>query len=252
MKHKLLPSGDLNANDGTLAPATRRSLDKFIKRYQYDIVGWTEFCVTNVESTKRMPPEDSQGALEFLRTQERFNDLTCAPPVEKIYSDKESYIQWHDEEYERDRAFYQCVLRRSKEIMVALGLRTDVVDEIKLEVDRDALNYLDTLEQKKSEEISRIMTMPESDWSIVRSARYPKVQLGCLLGADPEAIVVNFGIYLVCGLQGEFHGSKSAFLSASGPTLWQMLGASKAELAYFKENVLSPSITPTQLPEKQD
>ena len=67
-------------------------------------------------------------------------------------------------------------------------------------------------------------------------SKYPKVQLGLLLGVSKEAIVNNFGIYFITLLKGHFAGSRTAFLSSAGPASWYELEQLQAELTYLKRS----------------
>ena len=66
--------------------------------------------------------------------------------------------------------------------------------------------------------------------------------LGLILGASAEDIMNNFGLYFVNLLKAHFAGSRTAFLSSSGPNYWHEIDKCKAELTYFKEEVVRPSL----------
>ena len=66
--------------------------------------------------------------------------------------------------------------------------------------------------------------------------------LGLILGASKEAIINNFGLYFVNQLKAQFAGSRTAYLSSSGPTSWHEIERVKAELTYFKKEVIDPIV----------
>jgi hypothetical protein len=66
--------------------------------------------------------------------------------------------------------------------------------------------------------------------------------LGLILGANKEAIINNFGLYFINQLKAQFAGSRTAFLSSSGPASWHEIERCKAELTYFKKEVVNPII----------
>ena len=66
--------------------------------------------------------------------------------------------------------------------------------------------------------------------------------LGLILGASSEDIMNNFGLYFVNLLKAHFSGSRTAFLSSSGPNYWHEIDKCKAELTYFKQEVILPSL----------
>ena len=63
-----------------------------------------------------------------------------------------------------------------------------------------------------------------------------------MLGLSKEAIINNFGFYFINQLKAEFFGSRSAYLSSSGPYSWHELERIERELAYFKKEVVIPMI----------
>ena len=73
-------------------------------------------------------------------------------------------------------------------------------------------------------------------------SKYPKVQLGIILGATGEAIVNNFCIYFINQLGAILGFSKTAFLSLTGPATWYEIDQCKAELEYFKKEVVDPIV----------
>jgi hypothetical protein len=227
----------------TLSKASQMSMDNYIKRFQYDVVGWTQFIIDCREPLLDKLPEFCPEPSKNLPIRDRSTSLVCAPPIEKIYENKESYLQWLKEEYARDHAFYQCILERSK------SANRKELGELQIEVDCNARDYLKVLEKMELSEKERILAIPDADWELISKSKYPKIELARLLGAIPEAIVANFGIYLYSTLQGEFTGSRSAFFSATGPTYWQVLEASKAELDYFRTKALK---TASQRPQLRD
>ncbi len=79
-------------------------------------------------------------------------------------------------------------------------------------------------------------------WDEIKKSKYPKVLLGLILGASKEDIINNFGVYFINLLKAHFAGSRTAFLSSSGPEYWYELDKCKAELTYFREEVIRPSL----------
>ena len=63
-----------------------------------------------------------------------------------------------------------------------------------------------------------------------------------MLGASEDDIINNFGLYFINLLKAYFAGGRTAFLSSSGPDFWHELDKCKAELLYFKEEVILPNL----------
>jgi hypothetical protein len=175
-------------------------LEMAIKRYQFDVVGWTKFCIDNKISVRKALPSDQSESLEMLRIQDKISKPLNTPPIKKIYDSKSEYIKWLDKEYVRDQAFYEAILKNP--------------GKYKLNLENDLLNK-----------------------EIDNSARK-----GLMLGASEEDIMNNFGLYFINLLKAHFTGSRTAFLSSSGPEYWHELDKCKAELTYFKEEIIRPSL----------
>jgi len=84
--------------------------------------------------------------------------------------------------------------------------------------------------------------IPVEKWDEIKILKYPKVLLGHILGSSEEDIINNFGLYFINLLKAHFAGGRTAFLSSSGPEYWHELDKCKAELTYFKEEVIRPSL----------
>ena len=63
-----------------------------------------------------------------------------------------------------------------------------------------------------------------------------------MLGVSKEAIVNNFGLYFINQLKAEFMGSRTAYLTSSGPSSWHEIERIETELAYFNKEVVTPLI----------
>ncbi len=196
-----------------------------INRYQFDIVGWTEYCIDNRVLKRKALPIYRQKPLENLRIQDTFLTGLGTPSIKKVYASPKHYIKYLEEEYVRDQAFYEAILKNPGKF------NTDITDILlNKEIDHSAKEYLETIE------------IPNDKWLDVKMSKYPKVQLGLLLGVSKEALVNNFGIYFITLLKGHFAGSRTAFLSSAGPASWYELERLQAELTYFKKEVVNPAV----------
>ncbi|EMR75613.1 hypothetical protein MBGDF03_00835 [Thermoplasmatales archaeon SCGC AB-540-F20] len=212
-------------------------LEMAIKRYQFDVVGWTEYCIDNKILKHKELPVYRQKPLENLRISDKILSGLSTPSIKKVYDSPNHYIQYLAEEYVRDQAFYEAILKNPGKF------KTDNKDILlNKEIDHSAKEYLKTIEKRKIDEEALIGRIHNDKWLDVKMSKYPKVQLGLILGISKEAIVNNFGLYFMNLLKGHFAGSRTAFLSSTGPASWYELEQSKAELAYFNKEVVKPCI----------
>ena len=86
-------------------------LEMAIKRYQFDVVGWTKFCTDNKNTERKALPSGKSESLEILRIQDKISTPLNTPSIQKIYDSKNDYIKWLDKEYDRDQAFYEVILK---------------------------------------------------------------------------------------------------------------------------------------------
>jgi hypothetical protein len=212
-------------------------LEMAIKRYQFDVVGWTKFCIDNKISVRKALPSDQSESLEMLRIQDKISKPLNTPPIKKIYDSKSEYIKWLDKEYVRDQAFYEAILKNPGKYK--LNLENDLLNK---EIDNSARKYLETINGRRVNEETIIKDIPDEKWDEIKISKYPKVLLGLMLGASEEDIMNNFGLYFINLLKAHFTGSRTAFLSSSGPEYWHELDKCKAELTYFKEEIIRPSL----------
>ncbi len=219
------------------APNMSKLLEMAIKRYQFDVVGWTKFCKENKTAEKKALPPVQPETLELLRIQDKLSVSISAPPVKKIFSSKEAYKNWLKEEYQRDEAFYEAVLKNPGKYSVDPDDTT-----LNEEINTSAKKYLNTIKNRRAEEETHINGITDEQWNELRVSKYPKVLLGLLLGASEEDIINNFGLYFINLLKAHFSGSRVLFLSSSGPEYWHELDKCKKELDYFKEEVIRPSL----------
>lgn len=208
-----------------------------IKKYQYDIVGWTEFCIDNKNLKQKMLPKFRENPLEDLRLQERNLSTTSLPLLKTVFESKDTYIGHLENEYVKDQAFYDAVLKNPGKYKT--GIDNKLLNE---EIDKSAKKYLKNIKKRKINEEVIINSLKPEDWLEIRKSKYPKVQLGLILGLSKETIINNFGLYFINQLKAEFFGSRSAFLSSSGPYSWHELDRIERELAYFKKEVVTPMI----------
>jgi len=206
-----------------------------IKRYQFDIVGWTEYCIKNKSLKQKALPIYRQKPFQDLRIRDRLYSSFSAPPIKKVYETQDNYIRYLDEEYTRDQAFYEAILKNPSKFN--LDVEDDLLNK---EIDKSAKRYLKTIKKRKIDEELVIREIQNNDWFDIKKSNYPKVMLGLVLGVNKEAIINNFGLYFINQLKAQFAGSRTAFLSSSGPASWHELERCKAELTYFKKEVVNP------------
>jgi len=212
-------------------------LEMAIRRYQFDVVGWTRFCTENKISERKSLPGGKSKSLDLLRIQDKISKPLDAPSIKKIYDSKDEFIIWLDKEYVKDQAFYEAVINNPNKYN--LDLEDGLLNK---EIDNSAKEYLRKLKGRRTDEESLIRDISDEQWAKIKVSKYPKVLLGLILGASEEDIVSNFGLYFVNLLKAHFAGSRSAFLSSSGPNYWHEIDRCKAELTYFKEEVIRPSL----------
>ena len=212
-------------------------LEMAIKRYQFDVVGWTKFCSESTKTGRKALPSGPSESLEMLRIQDKLSIPINTPPVKKIFYSKNNYINWLEKEYDRDQAFYEAILKNPGKY------KLDSEDKLlNDEINNSAKEYLKTIKGRRVDEESLIKNISNEIWDEIKVSRYPKVMLGLILGASEEDIINNFGIYFINLLKAHFAGGRTAFLSSSGPEYWHELDRCKAELTYFKEEVIRPSL----------
>jgi len=208
-----------------------------IKKYQYDVVGWTKFCIDNKNLKKKALPTIQENPLEDLRLQERSLSNISNPPLKTVFSSKETYINHLDKEYVKDQAFYEAILKNPGKY------RKDTDDELlNKEIDRSAKKYLRNINKRKTDEEKIINSLKPGDWLEISKSKYPKVQLAIMLGVPKDAIVNNFGLYFINQLKAEFMGSRTAYLTSSGPSSWHEIERIEKELEYFNREVVTPLV----------
>jgi hypothetical protein len=212
-------------------------LEMAIKRYQFDVVGWTRFCTENKISERKALPIGKSESLELLRIQDKISKPLDTASIKKIYDSKSEFINWLEEEYVRDQSFYETILKNPSKYK--LDLEDDLLNE---EIDNSAKKYLKKIKRRRADEEILIRDISDEKWEEIKISKYPKVLLGLILGASEEDIMNNFGLYFVNLLKAHFAGSRTAFLSSSGPKYWHEIEKCKAELTYFKEEVIRPSL----------
>jgi len=212
-------------------------LEMAIKRYQFDVVGWTKFCTDNKNTERKALPSGQSESLEMLRIQDKISTPLNSPSVQKIYDSKSNYIKWLYKEYDRDQAFYEAILKNPEKYK--LDSKDGLLNE---EINNSARDYIKTIKGRRVDEESLIKDIPVEKWDEIKISKYPKVMLGLIIGASEEDIINNFGIYFINLLKAHFAGGRTAFLSSSGPEYWHELDKCKAELTYFKEEVIRPSL----------
>lgn len=217
-------------------------LEMAIQRYQFDVVGWTQYCADSKKDTRRKAfPNPQSESLEVLRLQDKISKPLDNQSIHEIYNSKKDYINWLEKEYLRDQAFYETILKNPRKYN--LDLDDDVLNK---EIDNSAKDYIEKIKGKRTEEESLINYISNDQWDEIKVTKYPKVLLGLILGASEEEIMNNFGLYFVNLLKAHFMGGRTAFLSSSGPEYWHEIDKCKAELSYFKEEVIRPSIDALQ------
>jgi hypothetical protein len=208
-----------------------------INKYQFDIVGWTEFCIDNKNLKQKALPKYREKPLESLRLQERNLSSISTPSLKTVFTSKDTYMTHLDKEYVKDQAFYEAILKNPGKY------RKDIDDKLlNEEIDSSAKKYLKNIKKRKIDEEAIINSLKPEDWLEISKSKYPKVQLGLMLGVSKEAILNNFGLYFINQLKAIFLGSRSAYLSSSGPSSWHEIDRIKEELTYFKKEVVTPMI----------
>ena len=94
-------------------------LTDVIKKYQYDVVGWTEFCIDNKNLKQKTLQKYRENPLEDIRFQERNLSNTGNPPLKKVFASKDTYITHLDKEYIKDQAFYEAILKNRDNVAAA-------------------------------------------------------------------------------------------------------------------------------------
>jgi hypothetical protein len=217
-------------------------LEIAIEKYQFDIVGWTEFCIDNKNLKQKALPKYRKRPFENLRIQDRNLSSFTSPPLKKIYESPDSYVQYLDKEYIRDQAFYEAILKNPGKYKA--DIKDNLLNE---EIDKSAKKYLKSIKKRKVDEEALIRTVKPEDWLEIKKSKYPKVQLGLMLGASKEAIIKNFGLYFINQLKANFLGTRTAYLSSTGPTSWHEIERCEAELTYFEKMVVEPIIKKLKL-----
>jgi len=208
-----------------------------IKKYQYDIVGWTEFCIDNKNIKQKDLLKYREKPFENLRLQERNPLSLSTPPLKTVFASKGMYIKHLDNEYVKDQAFYEAVLKNPGKYK--LGIADKLLNE---EIDISAKKYLKNIMKKKTDEETIINSLKPEDWIDISKSKYPKVKLGLILGVTKEAIINNFGLYFINLIKAEFLGTRTAYLSSTGPSSWHEIDRIEKELEYFKKEVVNPMI----------
>jgi hypothetical protein len=212
-------------------------LTNAIKKYQYDVVGWAEFCINNKYIKQKALPKYREKPFENLRLKERNLSSISTPPLKTVFASKDDYIAHLDKEYVKDQAFYEAILKNPGKF------REDFDDKLlNEEIDKSAKKYLKNINKRKTDEEVIINSLKPEDWFEISKSKYPKIQLGLLLGVSKEAITNNFGLYFLNQLKAEFLGSRTAYLSSSGPVLWYEIEKIEKELEYFEKEVVIPLI----------
>lgn len=212
-------------------------LELAIKQYQFDIVGWVNFCNEKKNVKLPLPPKHKSESLDILRIKDKISQSLNTPPIKKIYNSKSEFINWLDKEYTKDQAFYETILKNPRKYK--LGLENNLINK---EIDTSAKKYLKTIKKRRINEKSIINDISDKKWDGIKISKYPKVFLGLMLGASEKDIINNFGIYFINLLKAYFASGRTAFLSSSGPEYWHELDQCKAELTYFTEEVIRPSL----------
>ena len=212
-------------------------LTNAIKKYQFDVVGWTEFCIDNKNQKQKALQKYRDNPLEDLRLQERNLSYKSNPPIKTVFESKTKYITHLGKEYVKDQAFYEAILKNPGKY------KKDIDDKLlNEEIDKSAEKYLKNIKKRKNDEEEIINSLKYEDWQEIRKSKYPKVQLGLMLGVSKEAIINNFGLYFINQLKAEFMGSRTAYLTSSGPSSWHEIDRIEKELTYFNKEVVTPLI----------
>jgi hypothetical protein len=218
-------------------PGISKLLNDALKKYQFDVVGWTEFCVDNKDLKQKALPKYRENPLDDFRLQERNLSKISNPPLRTVFASKDTYITHLGKEYVKDQAFYEAILKNPGKYRASIDDK--LLNE---EIDRSAKKYLKNIEKRKTDEEDIINSLKPEDWLEISKSKYPKVRLGLMLGVSKEAITHNFGLYFINQLKAEFLGSRTAYLSSSGPALWYEIEKIEKELEYFEKEVVSPMI----------
>jgi len=235
--------GVVENDDKKADSATSKFLELAIKKYQFDIVGWVEYCIDNTVTNEKELPVYREKPFESLLVQDKFTKSISTPPLQKVYNSQETYIDWLNEEYARDQAFYEAILKNPQKLTTFLTMdEIEEDNEINEEINKSAADYLKVIETKKVDEELIIKKIAEEDWQKIKMSQYPKVQLGIILGTSPESVINNFAVYFFNQLKSHFVGSNTAFMSSTGPASWNEMEKCRAELRYFREHALNPSI----------
>ena len=166
-------------------------LSNAINKYQYDVVGWTEFCIDNKNLKQKALPKYREKPLENLRLQERNLSSISNPPLKMVFASKDTYITHLDKEYVKDQAFYEAILKNPGKFRE--GFDDKLLNE---EIDKSAKKYLKNIKKRKTDEEVIINSLKPEDWLEISKSKYPKIQLGLMLGVSKEAITNNFGLYI--------------------------------------------------------
>ena len=213
-------------------------LEMAIKRYQFDVVGWTKFCNESTKIKRKALPTGTSESLSILRIKDKISKPLDTSQVQKIFTSKTNYINWLNKEYERDQAFYEAILKNP--VKYKLDLEDESLNE---EINLSAKKYLKTIKDLRDNEESLIKNISNELWDEIKVSKYPKVMLGLILGGSEDDIINNFGLYFINLLKAHFSAGRTAFLSSSGPKYWHELDSCKAELSYFREEVIRPSLS---------
>ncbi|KYK31643.1 MAG: hypothetical protein AYK22_02170 [Thermoplasmatales archaeon SG8-52-3] len=208
-----------------------------ISKYQYDIVGWTEFCIENKNLKQKALPKIRENSFEDLRMRERNLSNTSNPPLKTVFASKGSYIKHLDKEYIKDQAFYEAILKNPGKYRASIN--DNLLNE---EIDRSAKKYLKNIKKRKIDEEKIINSIKPEDWLEISKSKYPKIHLGLMLGLSRDAIINNFGLYFINQLKAEFMAARTAYITSSGPSSWHEIERIEKELAYFNKEVVSPLI----------
>jgi len=118
-----------------------------IKKYQYDVVGWTEFCNDNKNLKQKALPKYREKPPEIIRLQERNLSSISIPPLKTIFASKDTYITHLEKEYDKDQAFYEAILKNPGKY------KKDNDDKLlNEEIDRSAKKYLKNINKRKTDE----------------------------------------------------------------------------------------------------
>ena len=154
-------------------------LEMAIKRYQFDLVGWTEYCTDNKNIEPKALPSSQSESLEILHIQDKISIPMNTPTVQKIYDSKSDYIKRLEKEYERDQAFYEAILKNPGKY------KLDSEDKsLNEEINHSAREYLKTIKGRRVEEEFLINGISVEKWDEIKISKYPKVLLGLILGAS--------------------------------------------------------------------